>query len=198
MPTFIAASQFYAHEHEPASYKLNLPVNLRISGLLLENLRTQSYRLYVNQRSKCDASYELARTMTRHGVKAYPGHEATMDEIKIGLVDDTHQALNDFYTDVVRTLPGFDKLSQSGCVAAMFERAFFSVLYYIIHNRMLINDEWFYQLPGGIQFTTRILKRLTTNFAIMINYLVMVRDLYLTEREMALLVPCIFTLSFGL
>jgi hypothetical protein len=100
----------------------------------------------------------------------------------------------------VRKLPGFDQLNTRH-IMCMFSRDFYGVHGGLILHRMFMRGEWFHRLPGGIQFTFKLMRfhnRSDAVTASMFAYLSKFKSLALTDEECALLLPCMLIFSLGL
>jgi hypothetical protein len=89
-----------------------------------------------------------------------------------------------------------DRIQTTGLIQ-LFGQCFFSIQAGLINNRLFMNNEWFHQLPGGIQMSSRILSKLLKSDQIetLFDVLRQIQVLGLSEVEMALLVPILLTVS---
>ena len=139
----------------------------------------------------------MAQIMCQNNIQVYPGHEALKEEVIIGVFASVADATSLYYKDLV-SLPGFDALDKP-VLTVMGSNGFLSIYGALVHSRMLINGEWFRQLPNGIQFTFKHMGELMGNEAAtrMRKFLQSVKNWQLTENEAALLIPYMLTLAFG-
>jgi hypothetical protein len=182
------------YKDESTTYALALDQRLPFLSLYAQPIVLASLNLFKKHRATSDSEYDLALCLCKNNIRDYPGHNASMDEIKVGLRAYAADLARLFYHDLI-SLPGFNTLD-TAVIFTMITRCVFPLYSAIIHSRFLINDEWFRQLPNGIQFTYRILER-TMNSEMPKRvrcFVKRVQCLKLNDQEAALLLPYMMTL----
>jgi hypothetical protein len=163
---------------------------------LMGVIREMTHHLYMRHRCLGDRHYELGKLMIKHGVRVYPGHDATVDEIRTGMIQELQANINLLYADVVR-LPGFDQLEANGGVKKILARGILLIYTSLVHHRLLMNNEWFRQFPNGVQFSSKCIDLVLGGHEALFAFISSIQDLNFTAYELALLLPCVLTKRYG-
>jgi hypothetical protein len=161
---------------------------------IFQAIRNASMKLFIRHRAMCDQDFNIGINLRKQKLRVYPGHKACVKELKASLCIYADSKIPLFYTDLVR-LPLFDGLN-SELIGLMLSRCFFPVYDSLVHSRLFMRNEWFHQLPGGIQFSFMKMKQLSSEIPEKVRGLLCaVQFLMFNDQETALLIPCILTLS---
>jgi hypothetical protein len=165
-----------------------------IQSILTLEIRFAVLNLFTRHKAMSDNEYEMGMRMRRERIRVYPGHDSDVKQLKASLCMYANQNLPNLYTDLA-ALPGFGELDKE-LIGLMLSRCFFAVYGGLVHSRLFMRNEWFRQLPGGIQFSFKKMEQLNSKLPEVVRGLLCaVNCLELKEMETALLIPCISMLT---
>lgn len=186
-------------DHEPENVffqasNLNFYLNpsLESSKIVYNSVRNYSYQIFQEHMGSYEQLYQRAKCESIKQVKNFPGEDATLDEVWIGIFKQLAINLKAILT-YTQKLPGFSRLSQCDLFKLVKDNIFVLFGFFIV--KLFIDDELYFILPNGVQYTKkRILETMDQSLG---NKMIeMERSLVkmkITDNELALLVPYVLS-----